>query len=340
VRVEVVEDINDIDEAAWDAMTSSGAYYASRDWIRRHNTLFHPKTVYICVRDGSRLLAVAPFSFARREPSYEHSQRRLADVFGEDSTFAILGSRRGYRNKWLTHPEAGGVELKDIVGHMVAAALDLARSWNVDAVVAPYLTAAATKLLAGQAGVSRIQEFSTEAVLDLPGGSFDDYIAGLGRQSRSNVRRERAQPLALGLQLQREPIRPGIADMLAGPMAQVEAKYGREFSVGGLRRYLVETLEDNAANARLFTCRSSSGDLICATMAFEWKSALYIRSTATDYAADPPKSFAHFNTVYYEPIEYCLRTGLRRIYFGTETLKTKVARGCRTSPLYHVLLKS
>lgn len=339
MHVEVVDDIDDIEESAWNALVSKGGFYCSYDWVRRHAALLPAKTAYICVRDGARLIGLAPLSFTRWELSEEYSQRHFGEVFTNDLEYAVLGSRRGYRNLWLTEQGLDAETRGEVLDLLITAASDVAAGWRARAVVAPYLSASAMEQVTGNPRLSDPRPVADEAVLALPYASFDEYLAALPRKPRQNVLRERARPHSFGMRLRVEPIRPDSVDRLAGLMAQVERKYGRRVSVEGLRRYLMGTYAADTRRSRLFTCRTAEDRLVCAAMAFEWRGALYLRATATDYASLPRGSFAHFSVVYYEPIEYCLRNGLDWIHFGREALAAKTARGCEVHPLSHVLIR-
>ncbi|MFV2013572.1 MULTISPECIES: peptidogalycan biosysnthesis protein [unclassified Micromonospora] len=283
-------------------------------------------------------MAVAPVGFARYELSHDYSQQRFGEVFTEPAAYAVLGSRRGYRNPWLLHPELSADEQAGTVRLLVDNAVELAAGWQADAVVVPYLAEPDLAPLAGDPRLRAHRPAGTEAVLDTRVASFDGYLARLPSKRRLSVLRERAQARGCGLRFAIEPVGPDTAGALAGLMAQVETKYGRQVTVGGLRRYLDATFASDP-HARLFTCRNSHGRLVTAAMAFEWRRALYVRATATDYGALPEGSFAHFSVLYYEPVEYCVRRGLDTVYYGMEALQAKLLRGCQQRSLCHALLR-
>jgi predicted N-acyltransferase len=339
VHTDIFANIVDIDASSWNELVPEGGFYSSYAWTRNHESLYRRKSAFIRVRDGARVMAFAPVGFARHELSHDYSQARFGELFDDTADYAVLGSRRGYRNPWLIRSGLTADERTRVIGTIVDSALQVAADWQVDAVVAPYLTESAMSWLSGSARLRQHRTVAKEAVLDVRGRSFGDYLAPMSNKRRRNILRERARPGRLGLRLQVEPVEPGTVDDLAGLMAQVEAKYGRQVTVEGLRRYLATTFASDPAHARLFTCRNGDGGLISAAMAFEWNRGLYLRATATDYRMGPEDAFAHFNVVYYEPIEYSARRGLDAIYFGTEALQAKVLRGCSAQSLFHAVLR-
>ena len=339
MRIQIVPTIADVGELAWNELVPDGGFYSSFRWIRGYESVFRMRSAYICLRDSSRYLAIAPVSFTKQELSQEYSQQRFEQIFEATFSCAVLGPRRGYRNLWLIHEGLTDEDRTSAITMIVESALEVADGWGANAVVAPYLTESALGGLSEVQRLSQSAEVASEGILELPGTSFEDYLAPMRAKNRGKIRRERAQPLRLGLRFQVEPVETGVASALAALVAQVEAKYGRHITTQGLRRYLEATFEANPADARLFTCRNSDGRLVSGALAYEWGDGLYVRATATDYDALPVNSFAHFNVTYFEPIAYSAQRGLKRIYFGIDALETKIRRGCQVESLHHALLR-
>jgi predicted N-acyltransferase len=337
-RVEVVHAVGDIGESAWNELVPADGYYSSYRWIAGHESLPGLRSAYVCVREGTGLVAVAPVSFAKRELSAEYDQARFREIFADTASYAVLGPRRGYRNSWLIRRSSAGEDRAALVGEIAAAALDVAAGWHVEAVVVPYLPEPASAWLADERLVRQRCAVDAEAVIELGGGTFEGYLGTLPKKRRNSVRRERAELGRHGLRTAVEPAGASLVEAVAELMSQVERKYGRAVTVRGLHRYLESTFTSDP-HARLFTCRTEGGELVSATLAYEWASGLFVKATATDYAAVPPGSFAHFNTSYYEPIDYCLARGLTSVHLGIGAMATKLARGFRAEPLHHLLLR-
>ncbi|MEE1831708.1 GNAT family N-acetyltransferase [Streptomyces sp. SP17KL33] len=337
-HVEIVHTLTDIDEADWNGLVGEGDFYSSYQWLHSHDSLPGLKSAYVLLRSGAHFLAAAPVSFAKHDIATAYSQQHFNEVFGEQLRFALLGTRRGYRSSLLIADLVPPEERKEITAELVRAALRVSAEWGAESLVTPYAPAETVAALSAADVIGRTKEVDTEAVLILTGGNFEDYLGSLPSHRRVSIRHERAALRAMGLTLRVEDVRPGCTEELAGLLAQVERKYGRHATVNGLRRYLTSTFEGDPQHARLFTCRDAGGRLLSAMLAYEWGQGLYARATATDYESLPRGSFAYFNVVYYEPIEYCLSHGLTSLYFGVGAMDTKRARGCQQLPLRHVLL--
>ncbi|MFD4790024.1 GNAT family N-acetyltransferase [Streptomyces sp. NPDC058459] len=335
---EVVPTIAEIGEAAWNELVGDGGFYSSYRWIHAHESMPGLKSAYIVVRSGSRLQAAVQVSYAKHDISDAYAQGRFRETFDETARFALLGTRRGYRNSLLVADWTPPEERGPLIAELVRTAGEVAAGWNANALVAPYLPPDAVARLVAAHVVKRVEQAGSEGVLTLTGQAFDDYLAPFSSHRKVSIRHERAHPRQMGLRFRVEEVGPGCAEQLAGLVAQVEAKYGRPATANGLRRYLTDTFEGDPAHARLFTCRDGDGRLVSAMLGYVWGSELYARATATDYTALPSGSFAYFNVVYYEPIEYCLSHGLSTLYFGVGTMGAKTARGSRELPLHHVLL--
>ncbi|MFI7026808.1 GNAT family N-acetyltransferase [Micromonospora sp. NPDC049900] len=334
--VDVLTDLAEFDDSSWDALVPSGGYYSTHAWLSSHEALYPRKAAYLRVTDGAGLVAVAPVGYARREPAEHYSQDAFGQIFGTDATYSVLGARRAYRNPWLLRPGIDHGRAAEAVSLLVRTALEVAEQWGCDAVVVPYLSEPDLEPLASSKHVERVEQVDTEGVLAVP-GSFAQYLTARSRKRRWSILHERDRPREMGMEFAVERARP--IDEFASLMAQVENKYGRRATVDGLRRYLEATFASDTEHARVFTCRDPGGALVSAALGFAWRNGLYIRATATDYGARPTEAFAHFNVMYYEPIEYCARQGLSWIYFGVEALPAKRLRGCEERPLLHALVR-
>ncbi|MFI5527196.1 GNAT family N-acetyltransferase [Kitasatospora sp. NPDC051853] len=339
---ETVDGLRRVDPREWDALAGEGAFHSSHHWLLAHESMPGLATRYVLLRsgpdEGSELLAAAPVSFTKYELTESYGQQRFAEAFGPGVRYALFGARRGYRNPLLVSGAVPAERRPAVVAELVRAALRACEELGAQALVAPYLPEEALGALTAAGTVRCSAPAPSEAVLALAGGGFEDYLSTLPSHRRVSIRHERAALRELGLTLAVEEVRPGCAGQLAGPLAQVERKYGSRATVPGLRRYLTDTFEDDPGHARLFTCRDAEGALVSAMLGYEWERGLYARATATDYERLPPGAFAYFNVVYYEPVEYCLSRGLSTVYFGLGALGTKRARGCRELPLRHALL--
>jgi hypothetical protein len=151
---------------------------------------------------------------------------------------------------------------------------------------------------------------------------FEDFLAGFSSEKRKKAKRERRRIAEQGIHFEFRP-----AHTLDEPLlARVYALHADTFSRHGHHPYLTR-----AALARL---AATMGDAMQVALARKQREvvamAVFFRSSDTLYgrywgSAGDYHSL-HFETCYYQGIEYCLRAGLTRFEPGTQG-EHKLARG-------------
>jgi hypothetical protein len=168
-------------------------------------------------------------------------------------------------------------------------------------------------------------------VMELPGESMADYLAGLSRNRRGNVRREIAA-------------RGDCAHVYVGEQAREHLVAAARLSASAYRQRGQPA--DDARAVPIYTrLLDSCGDdfvltMICHAGEPVASACLIVGGTeALLYSAGLrlPESRAvagYFNAAYYLPIEFAYRHGLRRIHLGPTSWAAKRLRGAVLRPLY------
>jgi len=109
-------------------------------------------------------------------------------------------------------------------------------------------------------------------------------------------------------------------------------------STGGPRTR--EQLERNLRTLAVYlphesvVAMAACGDVIRGFAALaHWRQELYPRNVSFDYGFQR-KLPLYFAVVFYEPVKYAIRNGVKRIEYGIGSLDAKISRGCRVVPLY------
>lgn len=170
--------------------------------------------------------------------------------------------------------------------------------------------------------------------LDLPGDSFEDYLAGLSGRRRGQVRHEVRCFTQAGGAIDHAS-GSGVVEQLP-LVARLENALQRAHGyAAGDESYLAL----NAAFADLF---GSSLHLLRASLHGEPVATVTLLRAGDDLvvrafgAADSPEvraAVVYFNLVYYASIELGQRLGVRRIWFGPSALEAKRGRGLTLVPL-------
>jgi predicted N-acyltransferase len=152
--------------------------------------------------------------------------------------------------------------------------------------------------------------------------SGEDWLAALTQKRRKEVRRERAQARAHGLDIKVEP-----GDALSA--SDVEACwrcYRATVDAHGATPYLTRAWfdllrTDLASLVRVATARES-GEIVAMALAFQRGRHLYGRY----WGALRPLRAMHFELCYYQLIDHALATGVTRLEAGAQG-EHKIARG-------------
>jgi len=160
--------------------------------------------------------------------------------------------------------------------------------------------------------------------------SFDDFLAGFTSRKRKNLRRERARVVEQGLTLQ----------TLCGP--EISPRQWQQFHRFYQLTYAKRSGHGGYLTADFFTeVAPRLGAQVIMVLALAGQrpvaGALYFRSGDTLYGrywgCEQEYDCLHFETCYYQGIEYCIANGLRRFDPGAQG-EHKIQRGFRPVPTW------
>jgi len=151
---------------------------------------------------------------------------------------------------------------------------------------------------------------------------FDDFLAGFTSAKRKKARRDRRRVAESGIRFRRIK---GV-DLDAATWAIVYRLISRTFLVRGSTPYFSEAffraISDEIPQHILAVIAELDGNAVAAAVFFESDDALYGRYWGSDGHYDS----LHFETCYYQGIDYCIESGKQRFEPGTQG-EHKVARG-------------
>jgi predicted N-acyltransferase len=172
---------------------------------------------------------------------------------------------------------------------------------------------------------------AADAVIDLPGCGFADYLDALPRKRRWKVRHEIGVFGQAGLTLGVEPAE-GCWRALAPLFGQVQRRYGHAADDDYCLRLLERQAAALGAHAVVLTLRDG-GRLVGGVLAYPWGDTLYQRLVGLDYGRLQGR-FEYFNLFFYHAARFGYERGLRRLHLGREAVEAKVNRGGRLRPLW------
>ena len=158
--------------------------------------------------------------------------------------------------------------------------------------------------------------------------SFDDFATALAYKKRKNIRRERRDALANGIEI----------EWLTGHIseAQWDAFYafyvdtgGRKWGTAYLNREFFSRIGETMGDQILLVMCKRAGRYIAGAINFIGSETLYGRN----WGCVEDHRFLHFETCYYQAIDFAIERGLQRVEAGAQG-GHKLARGYMPKPTY------
>lgn len=168
------------------------------------------------------------------------------------------------------------------------------------------------------------------ANLRLPGTTFEDYLASLGRDARKGVARIRRRLARQGVTVRQLLLRDAddrLIEELVGLRMKHRAKYGRRPDTAGERSQL-HTLRESFGERGRLQLAVADGRTIGFCLFLDAGGIRHAWMTGTDYA-DPRSDGTYFEVCYHAPIEEAYLTGCRELSFSYGAEANKLERGCR-----------
>ncbi|MFJ8584829.1 GNAT family N-acetyltransferase [Streptomyces sp. NPDC093595] len=262
-----------------------------------------------------------------RDPPVFPDQRRTRPVGRTDRAawFPCLAIvQPGYDADVVTAGEPAVERTRDLL----AAVTLWAR--NAGVACAAVLYAAGTVLpaaLAAEPAWHRVRG-TVRSVLDVPPGSFDDYVAGLTKTSRQKVRWDVRDLALAGVRTAPADAARLGATELRLRLALIE-KYGG-YSTEDVERSRLERLTSlfPTERLRLFHSTTADGDVVGFSLFIGHGDQWHVFWCGFDYG-NPASRRTYFDAMFYSPVRTAQKEGVRLIDYGLGYERSKKWRGCR-----------
>lgn len=320
--------VQSVTREAWDDVASCGSLYRSHSWLAGEEVVPGMTVQYVVarsagVRDGTDFQgAVAAYVVDReRNPRYVPADLGLGR---SDGPVALYGARRGYHNGLGASSPAG---YRLLVDEVARHASRHGGGWWL------YVTDAEVERLRTSVGVEVPRFLGLEAVLQLPGAGFDDYLDGFASRRRRKIQAEDRKFRRRGLTSEEEPL-TDFVPVAARLLDNLNVRHGSRSDREGLEQYF-RRLCESADPGRLSVCRVAPDDDPVAFLHFyDFAGTRWARSIGFDY--DRLDGQEYFSMAFYEPIRSAYAAHLDRLHLGMESLRAKALRGAVLRPLWAV----
>lgn len=217
-------------------------------------------------------------------------------------------------------------DVSEVESMLLGATVQVARELEVSSVHFTFLPEGQWRR-AGELGC--LQRIDTQFHWENKGyATFDDFTSALAYRKRKNIRRERRDALANDIEIER----------LTGDISEAQwdafhAFYvdtgGRKWGTPYLNREFFSRVGETMGEQILLVMCKRAGRYIAGAIHFIGSDTLYGRNWGC--VEDHP--FLHFETCYYQAIDFAIERGLKRVEAGAQG-GHKLARGYMPKPTY------
>jgi uncharacterized protein len=320
VKLEVCTRLADIDPAAWDALVGDGLAFLEWAWLAslEESGCVSPETgwlpQHLTLWDGSRLVGACPLylkGHSQGEFVFDHgwadaAQRAGIRYFPKLLVAVPFTPATGAR--FLSGP---GTDRPAVVRTFAGALTEICRQNALSSAHVNFCLPEEQELL-GTLGFEH--RLGHQFQWTNPGWhSFDDYLAAFRSKRRVQIKRERREPEAQGIDITTHA-GATIPDDLFAPMYRLykstidKLYWGRQY----LNEAFFDLLRRRWKHRLVFFVARRRGEIVAGTFTVRKGDVLYGRY----WGAFEDLRHLHFNVCYYASIEYCLREGISRFEPG------------------------
>jgi predicted N-acyltransferase len=336
ITVKVVSRLADIAAAQWDAcaggdnpflshafleaLETSDSATAETGWLPQHLALED---------DDGRLLGAVPLYLKT------HSYGEYVFDWGWASAYERAGGRYYPKlqcavpftpvtgPRLLLRPDAG----PDVADTLIAAMIELARRHKVSSLHVTFPTAVQWERLGAAGFMLRTgRQFHWE---NQGYASFDDFLDALNSRKRKQIRRERRDALAGGIEIETVTgvaIRPEHWDaFFRFYRATSDRKWGEAY----LTRRFFTLIGERLAERIVLVLARKAGRYVAGALNLMGGATLYGRN----WGCIGEHPFLHFEVCYYRAIDFAIARGLKSVEAGAQG-EHKIQRGYMPAPIY------
>jgi len=243
---------------------------------------------------------------------------------------AYLGALRGGTTRLQVRPGLTPGQTREALGAVLRGAGEMARAGGLRSIACFYAPADDLPLRQALGDQDYLCFGLAHHVAVLPVTTFGDYLAGLTKGRRDNLRAERRKIARAGVEIGVEPLSRELSEQMLPLEAQLYLKYGHESHPTEMARILHhQVIEGFPGRAPVITARRDG--VLRGYAAFQAGRTLYSRDIGFDYTWEPRLPL-YYEVLFYAAVELAARLGAQLINYSYAAEETKVSHGCRLLP--------
>jgi predicted N-acyltransferase len=330
VAVQALTSIHDIPAAAWNALLGPDDFYQCHEWLAMLERDSTAEPRYLVASLAGRPVGALPVYQVAHEATSAYSPARFRELLQVPGDYLLAGTRRGYRSEVAVVRDLPAAVQHRVTAALVGEALAIAAATGASGIGCFYLPTPAVERL-GRVGAVTACFDGGQAVIDGVGAGMEAYLARCSSKLRAKIRRELRTFAATGWHTEVTPLADCLSEV-ALLVSKVEQRHGHTTPDFLLKRLYRRQAEDLRHREAVFTCRDRRGEMVACAINYAWQDTLYSRAVGLDYDK-MGSSYAYFNLLIYEAVEYASAHGLDRLQLGLASA-AKAERGAVLSPLW------
>jgi len=262
-------------------------------------------------------------------------ERQIPRAAGDEVTVrsllpqAYLGALRGGTTRLQIDRSLSGPLARRAIGEVLDGVETLAREVKIRSITWLYVPHddALLRDVLRERGYAEFGPTLHASAYRVTGRTFDDYLSGFRQHRRARIRWERRKIASSDVELGVEALTPDLIEEMLPLEAQLFGKYGHEsYPADTMRRQQRLVLSRFGRSIQVMTARAA-GALRGYTAFIRMNHTLYSRDGGFDYAWQGRLPL-YFELLFYSPIEFAMRSGIREINYSYGSEQTKASRGC------------
>jgi predicted N-acyltransferase len=173
----------------------------------------------------------------------------------------------------------------------------------------------------------------TTYYLDVRWPNFEDYLNSLKKKTAQNVRREIKKCAENGITIEEQKISQLSATKFSELSHNVNLKYDKN-SRNIFDSSFFNMLNEQAKEKTILLVAKRNNEVVGLCLLLRQGDTVDVWMPGFKYDALTNTDFTYFNLVYYAPIQWAIKEGVRKMYFRNKAEKVKLSRGCKPEKTY------